>query len=116
LAAEQGSADAQFNLANLYQDGNGVPQDHAEAVKWYRLSAEQGYANAQNNLGLKYERGNGVKKDNVYAYMWWEIAASQGNEVARANRDEVAARMTRAEIAKAQAMALECVAKDFKDC
>jgi TPR repeat protein/photosystem II stability/assembly factor-like uncharacterized protein len=116
LAAEQGHPPAQFNLGYMYDAGKGVPQDYAEAVKWYRLSAEQGYANAQNNLGLKYERGNGVKKDNVYAYMWWEIAASQGNEVARANRDEVAARMTRAEIAKAQAMALECVAKDFKDC
>ena len=52
--AEQGSAQAQYNLALMYNFGQGVPQDYKEAVKWYRLSAEQGVAQAQYNLGVMY--------------------------------------------------------------
>ena len=52
--AEQGHAQAQFNLGLMYDNGKGVPQDYAEAVKWYRLAAEQGYAYAQFNLGVMY--------------------------------------------------------------
>jgi TPR repeat protein len=47
LSAEQGYAKAQYNLALMYANGQGVSQDYKEAVKWYRLSAEQGNADAQ---------------------------------------------------------------------
>ena len=47
MAAEQGFATAQYNLGIMYANGEGVPQDDAEAVKWSRLAAEQGYASAQ---------------------------------------------------------------------
>ena len=45
--AEQGHADAQFNLGVMYHDGRGVPQDYAEAHKWANLaaSASQGETN-----------------------------------------------------------------------
>ena len=39
-AAEQGHADAQFNLGNMYANGEGVPEDDAEAARWYRMAAE----------------------------------------------------------------------------
>ena len=51
LAAEQGNANAQFNLGLMYANGEGVPEDDAEAVRWYRLAAEQGNANAQSISG-----------------------------------------------------------------
>ena len=41
-AAEQGHADAQYNLGLMYDYGGGVPEDDAEAVRWYRKAAEQG--------------------------------------------------------------------------
>ena len=37
---------AQSNLGMMYENGTGVPQDHAEAVQWFRLAADQGQANA----------------------------------------------------------------------
>ena len=40
--AEHGEAGAQYNLGFMYDHGQGVPQDYAEAVRWYRLAAEQG--------------------------------------------------------------------------
>ena len=41
--------------SRMYQNGRGVPQDDAEAAKWFRLAAEQGDAEAQHNLGVMYD-------------------------------------------------------------
>ena len=60
LSAEQGHAQAQYNLGNKYDNGQGVPQDYKEAVKWYRLAAEQGLAEAQYIMGLMHDKGTGV--------------------------------------------------------
>ena len=56
-AAEQGDADAQYNLGVMYANGRGVRQDDAQAVQWYRKAAEQGDAEAQFNLGVMYADG-----------------------------------------------------------
>lgn len=42
MAAEQGSATAQCNLACMYEDGTGVPQSDDEAARWFKMSAERG--------------------------------------------------------------------------
>ena len=114
--AEQGDANAQFNLGFMYRRGQGVPQDYKTALKWHTLAAEQGHAGAQNNLGVMYRKGDGVPQDYVYAYMWSQIAASSGDKDASENRDIVAKEMTSTEIAKAQKLARECVAKKYKGC
>jgi len=77
-AAEQGDAFAQSYLGAMYYNGEGVPQDYAEAVKWYRLAANQGLAAAQFNLGLKYYNGEGVPQDYAEAVKWHQLAANQG--------------------------------------
>ena len=76
--AEQGDARAQYNLGIMYGKGDGVPQDDAEAVKWYRLAAAQGVAEAQLNLGFMYAKGNGVPQDYAEAVKWYRLAAAQG--------------------------------------
>ena len=85
LQAEQGDASAQYNLGGRYAFGRGVPQDEAEAVRWYRLSADQGDASAQNNLGLMYDNGEGVLKDEAEAVRWYRLSADQGNATAQYN-------------------------------
>ena len=116
LSAEQGYAKAQYNLALMYANGQGVSQDYKEAAKWFRLSAEQGNAKAQTSLGFMYVLGQGVIQDDVYAHMWWNIAAASGNFFAQKNRDEVAKSMTSSQLEEAQKLARECVAKDYKGC
>ena len=76
--AEQGDADAQTNLAIMFENGLGVPQDYTEAVKWYQRAAEQGHAGAQNNLGVMYGNGRGVPQDHAEAVKWYQLAAEQG--------------------------------------
>ena len=110
-AADQGLADAQYNLGNMYATGRGVTQDYAEAVKWYRLAADQGNASAQYNPGGVYYTGLGVTQDYVMAHMWFNIAAASGDADAANRRDLAAKQMARAEIAEAQKMAREWVAK-----
>ena len=89
LAAEQGYASAQRALGDLYRTGEGVPdgmpQDYAEAVKWYRLAADQGYASAQADLGSMYASGRGVPQDDAEAVKWFRLAADQGDVWAQLN-------------------------------
>ncbi len=59
-SAEQGNAEAQYSLGVLYIEGQGVPQDDAEGVKWFRFAAEQGHAAAQSSLGNMYSRLPGL--------------------------------------------------------
>jgi TPR repeat protein len=85
ISAEQGDAAAQYNLALMYDNGQGVPQNYKEAVKWYQLAAEQGFAYAQTNLGVKYDNGQGVPQDYNEAGKWYRLAAEQGVAQAQFN-------------------------------
>ena len=76
---------AQSNLGLMYTTGEGVPEDDAEAVRWYRLAAEQGVARAQYSLGFKYATGAGVPQDDVEAVRWYRLAADQGEANAQNN-------------------------------
>ena len=114
--AEQGNAQAQKNLGFMYRNGKGLVQDYADAAKWYRLAAEQGNANAQSNLGLMYEYGRGVLQDNILSHMWYNIASANGYKKSSEWRDEIAAKMTAADVSKAQAMAKEWLSSGYKNC
>ncbi len=114
--ADQGTAEAQFNLGLMYALGQGVLKDEAEAVRWYRLAAEQGDADAQKNLGAMYATGEGVLKDSVLAHMWSNIAGANGNARARKLRDSLERDMTRAEVSRATELARVCMTSDYQDC
>jgi uncharacterized protein len=76
--AAQGDRVALGMLGNLYQFGNGVPQDYAQAAYWYEKSSAQGNSRAQFNLGGLYYSGLGVSQDYGKARQWYEKAANQG--------------------------------------
>jgi hypothetical protein len=69
----------------MYARGEGVPQDYAEALTWYRLAAGQGDINAQGNLGHMYAHGEGVRQDCAEGLKWYRLAADQGDVVSQAN-------------------------------
>ena len=103
--AAQGDATAQYNLGLMYEFGQGVAQDYAEAVSWYRKAANQGYATAQNNLGTMYEHGQGVAQNAVIAYALYNLSASndpsQSNK-ALSNRQTISRLMTESQVKKGQ--------------
>ena len=116
LLAEQGDAEAQLNLGIRYANGEGVPEDDAEAVKWYRLAAKQGLARAQSYLGIMYGNGDGVPENYAEAVKWFRLAAAQGQEDAKRNRDIVAERLTPDQLTQAQQIATRCIESDYQDC
>jgi TPR repeat protein len=75
--ADAGNTRAQTYLGVLYDNGQGVPQDDAQAVAWYRKAADQGDPRAQTNLGAAYETGRGVVRDLGQAAEWYRKAADQ---------------------------------------
>ena len=109
--AEQGHAKAQAGLGFMYRNSNGVPQDYVEAVKWYRMAADQGDEFAQYDLGVMHSKGQGVPRDFLTAHMWLSLAAAQGNKVAQEGREIMAKLLTPDELAEAQRMAREWMAK-----
>lgn len=87
VAAEQGYALAQFNLAECYAKGKGVEENDEEAVKWYLKAAEPRYSDsfgddnekaeydAAYQLGKYYERGWGVEKNEAEAFKYYRKSA-----------------------------------------
>ena len=107
--AKEGHATAQYNLGFLYDYGEGVQQDHGEAVKWYRMAAEQGLARAQFSLGIMFESGTGVPRDLARSYKWYSVAAEtdapgMARNTAIESRDLIATRLSRDQLAAARKM------------
>ena len=89
--AEQGHADAQLSLGDMYANGIGVPRDEDRALQWYAKAArqshkvnlsvlkqlaEQGHADAQFRLGDRYKEGKGVPRDGDMACQWYAKAVA----------------------------------------
>jgi hypothetical protein len=77
--AENGDAQAQYQVGLLYYNGHSVPQDLTQAVNWFTRSAQQNDGEAQFNLGILYQQGDGVPQSYVEAFYWYMLAVQ--NEV-----------------------------------
>lgn len=85
FSAELGNAGAQYDLGIMYREGHGVPQDNAEAMKWFRMAADLGDAAAQNKLGVMYVEERGIPHNYTEAIKWYRLAAEQGFAPAQYN-------------------------------
>lgn len=83
--AEKDNTSALINLANLYEQGQGVERDLKQAIKWLRRAAELGDARGQYPLAMAYEKGLGVERDLFQVEYWLEKAAEKGDETAQFN-------------------------------
>jgi putative methionine-R-sulfoxide reductase with GAF domain len=103
--AEQGDPVAQFSMGSHYATGEDVPQDYAEAVRWFSLAAEQGHVVSQATLGAYYWAGRGVAQDPAKAYFWSVLAQAGGDEASKYRVSVLASRMPRAQIVAVQQQA-----------
>src|SRR5580658_9983730 len=83
--AEKGSKGAQFHLALMYLEGQGVPEDPKKAAEWFQKSADQGGKHSIYNLGLLYAQGKGVKQDINKAFELFKKVADEGEADAQYN-------------------------------
>ena len=110
--AESGSPDAQFNVALLYEAGQGVVKNYREAAKWFERAANQGHVRAQHNLGAMYGVGEGVKRDYVQSYKWLSVCAARGDGGCASQRDQVEKKLKPSKLAEAQRLASEWKPKE----
>jgi TPR repeat protein len=110
VMAERGNARAQFFLAQIYLNGNGMPRDYARALKWAIAAADQKDPEAQFTLGEIYESGKGVPQDFVQAHMWYSLSASTGDEQAIRRKAELEIKkMTGAQIEQSKQLELKWI-------
>ena len=103
--ARSGNADAEELIGVMHAMGLGVPRDDARAFDWYLRAAMKGHPGAQSGVGWYYEVGRGLPApDPVRAYLWYTLSAIGGDPDAAVSQEELAKRMTKAEIAKALEM------------
>jgi TPR repeat protein len=77
----------------MFDQGQGVAQNDAEAARWYRKAADQGISEAQYNLGNMFAQGRGVAQSDAVATMWFRKAADQGHAHAQHNLGIIARRI-----------------------
>lgn len=77
-AADEGNAEAEYDLAFCYLASQGVEEDDFAAVKWLQKSADQGFAQAEYSLGYCYENGTGLGQDPAKAMEYYQKAGQQG--------------------------------------
>jgi hypothetical protein len=73
-------------------------------------------AEAQVNLGVIYSEDNGEFENHTLALMWLIVATQNGAELGSAYQKIVSAKLTAAEISKAQTMASECIGGGYANC
>lgn len=105
--ADEGDPTAQFALGARYATGEEVPQDYAEAVRWFKKAAEQGQIAAQATLGAYYWAGRGVPADLSQAYFWSFLAEAGGDEASRSRVALLTSRLSRGQVLAAQRQANE---------
>ncbi|MBW8881093.1 MAG: sel1 repeat family protein, partial [Asticcacaulis sp.] len=108
-AANQGDGLAQMLLGEMYRSGDGIPQDYAAAMGWFQKAADQDYEMAQYRLGDMYAQGQGAPRDDVQAYKWITLSLTASRTQTYGDgftkqRDELAGRMTPAQILEAEAL------------
>lgn len=81
-ASLQGDPAAMVNLGYLYERGQGVDRDEAEAARLYRGAADKGHLLGQFNLAVLYTGGRGVPQDDIAAVRLFRLASRQGHEKA----------------------------------
>lgn len=82
-AAIRGNVYAQGRLADLYEQGLGVPANPKLAFGWRLKAANRGDVQAQVKVGKMYQEGLGIAKDIDQALYWFRRAATEGNAEAQ---------------------------------
>ena len=84
-SGRSGAALSQHNLGVMYDGGKGVPQNYAQAIKWYCLAAERGQCRRSVRPRPHVRHGKGVPQDYSEAAKWYRLAADQGQPDAQNN-------------------------------
>lgn len=103
-AAEQGHAQAQYHLGQMYGRGRGTAQDYEKALSWLQKAARQGVSDAQHLLCLAYALGRGALPNRTQALAWCKVAIAFGSKDAETALAAISQGMTAKNIHSAEAL------------
>jgi TPR repeat protein len=92
--ADEGDAEAQFNLGLYYFQGLSGSRNYNEAARLFSAAAEQGHVMAANNLGAMYLEGRGIPASPTDAWFWFATVAQRGDAAGGVLRDLAASKMS----------------------
>ncbi len=113
--ANQGNAEAQYNLAFMYFGGEGVTQDDTKAAYWFEQAAKSAHPAAQDTLAYLYLHGRGVDADRTQAYAWYRVAAENGIFLAKNISENLKKEMNTEERIHADLLSTEYIRKFKKN-
>ncbi len=76
-AANMENDQAAYQLAKMYDEGRGIPQDQAKALKWYEKA--QGILGVPLRMAVMYLEGIGTEQDDIKARNYLYVAISAGD-------------------------------------
>lgn len=81
-AAEQGNAQASYELGEYFYTGQYTERDLQKALHWFEQASLRGHAQAQLRLGSMFFRGEGVPVNNIQAYIILKMSSVNGSDEA----------------------------------
>lgn len=78
-AVKAGSLDARIDAGELYERGQGIPQDLQAALCLYRTAAEAGSPRGMLVMGRVFQNGSGPPRNDDSAAVWYRKAANAGS-------------------------------------
>jgi len=86
-ATNFGDPNAQYNLARMYLDGNGVGRSGLQAARWLDLAAKKGHAQAQALLGhMLFSGHEGVPRQRATGLMWLTLARNTAQKAGKSDQ------------------------------
>lgn len=101
-AAAQDFAPAENNLAMMFEQGLGVPQNLKGAIKFYTLAAKKGHAEATTAIARMHADGIGIKPDLKQAWALATLAVERGSTNARALQTRLQTALSEEELREAR--------------
>ena len=105
--AQQGHADAQYQLGISYSQGKGVSIDKAEALGWFLKAAEQGHSDALFKLAKIYELGSDIEQNFVLAQTFYNLSEVAGNKNASTSKEMLRKKLTKDQLLEAKKLSEE---------
>ena len=82
-AQSLGDIRAMHSLGLMHIHGDGVKQNYAKALTYFKKSYTHGYINAAYDIGVMYRNGESVKKNRDTAKKYYLIAAKNNYRLAQ---------------------------------
>lgn len=115
-SAFAGNNMASVNIGVAYLKGQGVTQNHIEAMRWFKAAAIKGELHSKHLLGEMFLKGQGVSTNKLMARIWFGISLAQGNTLSKSFCNEIDLTLSEPEKQQIKQVVDQCILSNFIGC